>query len=405
MRIAILHEAFPRNMGYAGTQLPKALSKLGADVHYVTAGLPANTAIPSFRETYGEFVAEVQKGVTTERYEGYTVDYLPFRRQLGYVRLQGLYRKLRELKPDIVQTFATISWMPLDAALIKPRLGYKFFTGNHTTASVFPLSQRPSYRWEPARIRNTLTREICGSVVSLFAEKCYAATIDCADVAIRFFGVPAAKVDVAPLGVDTDTFFPASTSAHVRERAEVRRELGYRPEEIVCIYTGRFAADKNPLLLARAVESLASAGRPFRSLFFGAGEQFEEIEKCGRATVRKFVPFTELGRYYRAADVGVWPAQESTSMLDAAACGVPIVVNDTLQAAERIEGNGLRYKLNDLDDLTWALQQLEDTRLRDQLGCVGAKKMRDQFSWRSLAQRRLHDYESALRGNREDRAG
>src|ERR1017187_6741158 len=195
-------------MGNAATQLPKALAQLGADVHYVTAGLPPYNAMPNFPETYGEFISEAQKGVTTERHEGYTVHFLPYRMQFGYVRMQGLYAKLRELNPDIVQTFATISWTALDAALIKPRLGYKFFVGNHTTASVFPLAQRVSSRWERDRIKNTLTRELCGRVVSVFAEKCYAATVDCADVAVRFFGVPAPKIDTIPLGVDTDTFFP-----------------------------------------------------------------------------------------------------------------------------------------------------------------------------------------------------
>jgi glycosyltransferase involved in cell wall biosynthesis len=400
MRIAILCETFPKNMGYAVTQLPKALAHLGADVHFVTAGLPSYSAMPDFQETYRDSMFEPQKAVMTERYEGYTIHYLPYKTSFNYVRMEGLSRKLRELRPDIVQTFPTVSWTPLEAALLKPWYGYKLFTGNHTTASVFPLAQRTSSRWEPERLKNTLTRELCGHIVSMFAEKCYAATVDCADVAVRFFGVPEGKIDVIPLGVDTETFFPATTPELIDERAAVRGELGFAPDSIVCIYTGRFSEGKNPLLLAKAVEKLDSTGLPFRSLFFGDGVQFKEIAKCGGATVRKFVPFHQLAKYYRAADIGVWPTQESTSMLDAAACGLPIVVNDSLKAVERIEGNGLQYKLNDLADLVSVLQRLRGPGLRYSLGVRGAQRMRNQFSWHALAQRRLDDYEKVLRTSR-----
>ncbi len=43
-------------------------------------------------------------------------------------------------------------------------------------------------------------------------------------------------------------------------------------------------------------------------------------------------------------------------MLDAAACGLPLIVNDTLVAVvKQIEGNGITYRLNDVDDLIRAL--------------------------------------------------
>lgn len=235
MRIAILAEAYPKNMGYAGTQLPKALAKLGAEVHYVTAGLPAYTMMADFKETYGKFPAGLGPGTKKEEYEGYTVHFLPHRIQLGYVRMLGILEKLREIKPDIVQTFSPISWGPLNAALIKRRLGYGLFTGNHTTASVFPLARRSSHPWEMERIKNLLTRTICGRFVSLSTEKCYAATTDCGYVATTFLGVPEDKIDVLPLGVDTDVFFPAVSTKDIQERADVRKELGFAPDDILCI--------------------------------------------------------------------------------------------------------------------------------------------------------------------------
>ncbi len=83
-------------------------------------------------------------------------------------------------------------------------------------------------------------------------------------------------------------------------------------------------------------------------------------------------------------------------MLDAAACGLPIVVNDTLRAIERIEGNGVQYRLNDIQDLIRVLTGLLEPQLRQHLGAAGATRMVREFSWRDLAARRLRDYEASL---------
>jgi glycosyltransferase involved in cell wall biosynthesis len=111
--------------------------------------------------------------------------------------------------------------------------------------------------------------------------------------------------------------------------------------------------------------------------------------------VLPFRPHRELPPYYRAADIGVWPTQESMSMLDAAACGLPIIVNDTLLAKERIEGNGITYRLNDAGDLAEKIRWLSDPGRRRELGDTGARRMIELFSWGALARHRLADYEAA----------
>jgi glycosyltransferase involved in cell wall biosynthesis len=245
-------------------------------------------------------------------------------------------------------------------------------------------------------MRNLLSRWIPGRFVSTRTEKCYAATSDCADVAIRFFGVQPQKVDVAPLGVDTDSLSPVSTRDHEEKRIAMRGRLGVQPDEILFIYTGQFTAAKNPLLLARAVESMRSHGAKVKALFLGDGEQRAAIAARPSSVALPFVPHRELVDYYRAAEVGVWPTQESTSMLDAAACGLPIVVNDTLRAVERIDGNGLTYQLNDQASLERVLSTLLDSAARKRLGDAGARRMAKQFSWHALVQRRVADYREAL---------
>src|SRR5271166_5039506 len=254
-------------MGYLQNMLPKYMARLGVDVHVVTTDLPPYYQTKDFQETYGEFTAK--NGLcsgTIEQHDGYLLHVLAPRRLLGQIRMVGLHRKLKSIQPDIVQTMANFGWIALDAALAKPTLGYKLFTGNHFHSSVFPLSPA---KHSPANefLKNLVWRKSPGWLVSLSTEKCYAITDDCAEVAVRYLGVPRRKITVCSLGVDTDLFYPVSQGESLEIRNKLRCELGFQDDDIVCIYTGRFSADKNPLLLAKAVESLSKNGKPFRGLF------------------------------------------------------------------------------------------------------------------------------------------
>jgi glycosyltransferase involved in cell wall biosynthesis len=311
--------------------------------------------------------------------------------------MSDLRKKLRLIGPDVVQTMSAVGWIPLDAALGRLALGYKLFTACHYHSSVFPLAGKTLPPWSLERLHCLATRGIPGRLTSLLVEKCYAITDDCAGVATRYFGVPESKVEVCALGVDTAIFHPVREASEFASREEIRHRLGFDNSQIVCIYTGRFTTDKNPLLLARAIEDLRGMGKPYRGLFVGNGTQAGQIAKCEGCAVQPFAPVSELGALYRAADVGIWPAQESLSMMDAAACGLPVVANHTMDAPERILGNGMTYRLNDQADMVRVLLELEDAGTRRHLGENGAQKMACEFSWESIARRRMHDYETALR--------
>jgi glycosyltransferase involved in cell wall biosynthesis len=386
-------------MGYLENFLPKYLARLGADVDVITTDLPPYHQMNERERKAYEGFADGNDLIpgAVESIQGFRLHVLAHQRALGHMRMVGLREKLRSIRPDIVQAAHVIGWIPLEAALAKPSLGYKLFTGNHYHASVFPLANKRPSSWSKELLRCRVTRTLPGWLVSLFTEKCYAITSDCADVAVRFFGVPGNKINICPLGVDTELFRPISNQEERLGRLQMRQRWGFSESDIVCIYTGRLGEDKNPLLLARAVAHLTAAGEPFRGLFVGNGVQAQAIQSCPGCVTNPFVPVHELGNLYRASDIGVWPTQESTSMMDAAACGLPIVANDTMTAPERLQGNGLAYKLNDVGDLVRALLQLRDQEPRRRLGTNGVQKMARDFSWESVARRRLQDYEAALR--------
>ena len=334
-----------------------------------------------------------------EQVDGYTVHILGHQQLFGHMRIAGLGKRLASLRPDVVQTMTPIGWIANQVAWYKLRFGYKFFSGCHYHSSVFPLASQRDKAPASQKLRCMVTRTIPGRLASFASEKCHCISLDCADVATRFFGVPQKQIVISPLGVDTELFFPATNADELAQRISLRRELGFAGWDVVCVYSGRFTSDKNPALLARAVAELRSKGQLYRGLFVGDGPQADAIRKCDGCVTRDFTPVRELGALYRAADIGVWPTQESLSMLDAAACGLPIVVNHTMNAAERIEENGLTYILGDLNDLVRVLGSLGDKDERRKLGSVGAIKMASTFSWESVTKRRIADFQAALRSD------
>lgn len=397
LRVVLVTETYPPKMGYLVTSLPKYLARLGMEVHVVAMDLPPYyNAAPAEVAGAARFLHDQALAAdTSSSVDGYTVHILRHRRILGYAVMPGLLRKLRQLRPDVVYSVVTLGWNPLLAAAAAGPLGYKLFIGSHTPFSGFSLARDPRPR-VAALLRNFVMRWLPGRFVSLVSHKCYCPTSDCAEVAARFFGVQAGKLAVVHLGIDTDFFFPAS-SADEAARAALRRRLGFADEDIVCIYTGKMGEMKNPVLLARAIEQLRAEGRPFRGLFIGDGTQRPAVERYPGSVVMDFMEFSRLGDFYRACDIGVWLTNESTSMLDAAGCGLPLIVSDRIYQ-DHVTGNGLAYRMNDLDSLLQTLRRLQDAEVRRALGAAGAQKMRQSFSWAGAAQRRLVDFQAAVGG-------
>ena len=395
MRIVFLVDWFSEKMGYAENCMPKALASLGHEVHVVTSTAQVYSTEKFYPQVYEPYLGPPFVEPEVRPLDGFTLHRLPLdRRKKGGLHIAGLRRKLFDLRPEVVQTYDVLGPTTVTAAWAKPFLGYSLFTGNHMVASVFPLYH--SYAAKPwnFRLGYWLGTTLKGAVLHAFVAKCYPATVDAADIAVRFWGVPRRKMRIDILGVDTDLFRPPASPADGESRRDLRRKLGAGDDELLCVYTGRFTAGKNPLRLAQAIALLRKGGRPFRAVFLGSGPQEKDILACEGCAVHPFVAFRDLPPFFRAADIGVWPQQESTSMLDAAACGLPIVVSSRVQAVERVDGNGLRYEEGSTEDLARALRELEAKELRLRFGACGAQKA-ESISWLSLARRRAEDYEAS----------
>lgn len=391
MKIVILSVWYSEKMGYIENCLPKSLAKLGHEVHVISSTAQVYYNEPNYKEIYEPYLGKNIQDVGVKEIDGFKLHRIPCGFISGKIYLKDLKKKLDEIDPDVVQVFDVFSFPTLQGAYYKLIKKYKFFTANHTVASVFRIYQDkkndPIYK-----LFFFLTRTIPGRIISWVTSRCYPPTVDALEIAIKYYGLPKEKANLACLGVDTDFFRPQIKAEEIEHKSKLRKQLGFTEDDIVCIYTGRYTDGKNPLCLAQAIDKLVEAGEPFKALFMGNGPQYDEIKKMKGCTMHEFVPYHELPQYYDIADVGVWPKQESTSMIDASACGLPIIISNRVQAVERVEGNGLTYVENDVDDMAKVILEMKDEKLRDKLGTFGKEKIQNQFSWDMIAKGRIEDY-------------
>jgi glycosyltransferase involved in cell wall biosynthesis len=406
MKIVVITSWFSEKMGYSENFFPKALAQLGHDVHVITSTAQVYYDSPTYDKTYLKHLGPAIVEACVKQVDGFTLHRLDFTQQnthrlnpfsLRGIRIHNLIECLEQISPEVVQVINSIDEPPTyDAAVYAKKHHTVIFTESHQHASVMRNNNKKDWK------------EWLRSFVHLFHPKlraiskvmalCYPIAPDVSEIVQSLYHVPLSKIKIQSLGVDTDLFCPASTAEHFQEREHLRASLGFQPDDLLCIYTGRFSLGKNPQLLAEAVHRLRQQGEKVSALFLGNGTDSEiaSIRSQQGCVVHPFVFVRELPKYYRASDIGVWPREESTSQLDAAACGLPLILSNAIQVTERVDGNGYLYQEGSAEDLANKILLMKDRTVRKTFSVVGAEKVRKTYSWIELAAQRVEDYKIFL---------
>jgi glycosyltransferase involved in cell wall biosynthesis len=310
--------------------------------------------------------------------------------------MKNLLAHLQLIKPDVVIVRGISSFVLGQVVLSKIFLNFLLFTSTGQAYSALPKRLRDSKKYSFVRIKNILLRELPGKLFSYFVDSCIGSTEDCVDCVVDFYGVPREKTHFIPLGVDTDLFFPSNNSALKRERNKIRSKLGLSSDTILCIWTGRLTEGKAPWVLSEAVARMCDLGHVFHALFIGSGPEEEKLLTYKNSTLLPFMKWSDLPTYYRAADIAVWPRLITTSTLDASACGLPVVMSNKERATERWDGIGLTYEECEVDSLMKVLNLLANDKYRFDLGCAGVNRMKNEFSWKQIANKFISHFNEFL---------
>lgn len=390
MKIVIVAEWFSEKMGYVENYLPPAFGKLGHDVHLVTSDMQVyGTDEELYNKVYQKHLGDrlVPTGVFAK--DGYTLHRAPHSLE-GGLHITNLEQTLAHIRPDLVYCFEINSKDTQTIADIKHKYNYKLVCESRIHLSVFAVPKTFAQKL------SQLKRWAIGRWLSRKIDLFYPIAPDVQYVITKYYGIPVSKCKLTSLGVETDLFSPKLTDAEI---SAYRLKLGFDSSDIVCLYTGRFTHAKGPLVLAQAINYLHSQGHTkFKALFVGQGadDYIAEMRQNNNCFFHSFVNGQELVNFYCALDIGVWPLQESTSQLDAAACGMPIIISDKVEDLFRIDTNGLSYRQGNFNDLAEKILQLEDAGKRKEMGNRGIAKIQKHYSWEALAINKLADFNKLL---------
>ncbi len=175
---------------------------------------------------------------------------------------------------------------------------------------------------------------------------------DCQTVSEKAMGLgmPANRIVSFPWGVDLEQFSPGDYPPGEEEKFTLLATRSWEP-----IYGVE--------VLANAFVKAAKTNQRLRLMMLGAGSQaslLREIFERGDVMERVFFPGQvsqdKLSRYYRLADLYLSASHidgSSVSLMEALACGRPVLVSDIPGNREWVEPgvNGWLFKDGDADDL------------------------------------------------------
>jgi phosphatidylinositol alpha-1,6-mannosyltransferase len=196
-------------------------------------------------------------------------------------------------------------------------------------------------------------------------------------------------------GVDVTRFTPDPEA-----RSAVCHRYGWSQGVPVVGFLGRFVTEKGCLFLTRVLDRIET---PWRALFVGSGPLEAELRAWSgrqgdRVRIETAVQHDDVPRYLNAMDLLCAPSQTTRRwreqfgrmLIEAFACGVPVVGSDSGEIPYVVADAGVIVRERDLDGWTEAIARLlADPGLRAEFAGRGRRRAVASFAWPIVARRHL----------------
>jgi glycosyltransferase involved in cell wall biosynthesis len=210
----------------------------------------------------------------------------------------------------------------------------------------------------------------------------------------------AGPAEVVPNAVDADLFRPM-------DRAACRRELGL--SGFVAGYAGRMVEEKG---LVDLIDALSLGPPQVNLVLVGDGPlkpwlvQQARVRKLeNRLRILDAQPLAKLPPLMNALDVFIlasrttrsWKEQFGRVVIEAHACGTPVIGSNSGAIPDVIGGGGLVVPEHNAPALAAAITQLagDPDRCR-QLGQIGREQVLEHYTWQRVAERMYDIYQKLL---------
>lgn len=386
MRIVHVQHPFVSGRGYQENHLPFEQAALGHDVELVTSDFHP----PKFSNTEPPCPGSMEE-------MGVTITRLPSMSAMNHadaVKI-GLHSKLQTINPDIIHAHGLFRSSTLRS------MGYVFnrdcalVVDSHVDNDNFHIdSALKKFGW-------VTFRQILFPIMDWFVDGYLPVNPVAENLLLEDFSVKPEKIQMLPLGVDVGQFYP-----HEQERRELRAKLGV-DDKLVFVTGGNLDKTKDLDVLLEAFSRLPNQFEDSHLLIVGSGESefmneiknlVEKLNISRRVSFPGFQNHDSLRAYYNAADVGVWPGKLGITIIEAMACGLPLIVSDNPATARLVRNdNGFLVERKDTEDLYKQMRQyLRTPSCIDEHGKNSRNYALQEYSWENIAKKSIRLYRAAI---------
>ena len=202
-------------------------------------------------------------------------------------------------------------------------------------------------------------------------------------------GVPEKKIVIVPNGLDL------SVVKHLPDKGLFRKKIGYNADEKIILYLGRLNETKGIHLLIDAFGQILPQMADARLVIVGPDDGYLQhliikISQMGisdRVLIVGPVSETEKFTAYMDADICVLPSiyePFGITVLEAWACGVPVIVTKGCGIADVVKSAGLVVDYNKEQMASAILQLLKNEELRKKFGESGKKFVNEVYDYDNI---------------------
>lgn len=250
--------------------------------------------------------------------------------------------------------------------------------------------------WHPRARVSSMASEIARSLE--IADHVLADSASTRDDIVKHFSIRPERISVVPLAA-AQSFKPLPAT----EVQQVLSDWGLVPDAYL-LFMGTIEPRKNLLRLLQAAELAGNRAGPL--VLAGADGwrsdevalRIQSLRRAGRLTYLGYVPDEARPALINGARGFVYPSLYEgfgLPVLEAMACGVPVLASNVSSLPEVVGDAGLMVEPGDVDAIAQGMVRLwEDETLRRELSARGLRQAA-AFSWEKTARQTLKAYDRA----------
>lgn len=361
LRIAVVTETYPPEVNGVAMTIGRIVSAMRERGHQIQLIRPrqGNRDAGSDASNLEQIL---RPGIPIPRYSNL---------RMGLPAKFSLMKLWREKRPDVVHlvTEGPLGWSALSAAL---KLNIPVTSDFHTNFHAY--SSHYGFGWLKTPIESYLRK---------FHNRTRLTMVPTRAMRDQLSRERFRNLEVVARGVDTELFHPC------RRSDELRAEWGVRPDDLVALYVGRLAPEKNLPLVLRSFDALRARYHDAKLVLVGDGPMRGELERsCPHALFAGMRTGVDLATHYASGDVFLFPSLTETFgnvVLEAMASGLAVATYDYAAGHELVTHgeDGLLAPFNAPEEFCEQAARLAD---RAEVAALGraAQRTAARYDWTAI---------------------